>query len=561
MTGDVAAPRTRGRGLNPCRASSFDGGMCRAGALLTFLSAAAAAAGQQPGSELTVVLRDQNMNAVVGAHGRIVQRPAFSYPALAEFHGLARPTDTVAARTLVATSDERGTMRFAPRTIDEAPGAGSGLVWNEAGLGALVSDLQPSRPQRLVLQPMASVTTSTGSEELEVFARAVLPSGRTVMPTLDRGHEVRLPAGAWELWVRRDDEWVWLRRAIAPGQRLEVTFAGKPHRVIAAPDTAMLRPDGRADVVFGAESVLWGDAASAPLVALRHGVVSGPWVIPPAASSPSTWPRGEQPAMVAVSATGANGRTTVFGVRRTDNGFRVFGAVPVAPTDADSATFAMAAPPPGDTWLLFVADDRAPRAIPWTGAPRVQPDSAAGVPFRVEVRDDNGDPCVDVALEYEPVGMAPAAVAGHTDGRGIARLGPVIGPGVLRVCDERYANASFDLDTVPVGALSVRVEPGHEVRGTAHWPDGAPVAGAVVTLRDAAGVLRPSQRAVVSGDDGSFVFTGLPANRPLVLFASIERDHRTWSTKIDRALAGRAPFALELRNEDPELGPRDDEHR
>ncbi len=533
--------------------------MFRRGTLLALLSATAA--GQQAASGLTVVLRDQNMNAVAGAHGRIVQRPAFVYPALADFDGLARPTDTTAARTVVATSDAGGTMRFARGTVDDAPGAGSGLVWTDSGLGALVTDLQPSRPQRLVLEPMASITTSTGSEELEVFARAVLPSGRTVIPTLDPGREVRVPAGAWELWVRRDDEWVWLRRAIAPGQRLEVAFAGTPHRVIAAPDTVLLRPDGRADVAFGAESVLWGDAANAPLVALRRGVVSGPWVIPPSATSPSTWPRGDQPSIVTVATSGAIG-SRVFGVRRTDNGYRVFGAATVAsPVDGELATFAMPSPPPGDTWLLFVADELAPRAAPWNGTPRVLPDSADGVPLRVEVRDDNGDPCVDVALEYEPVGMAPAAVAGHTDGRGVARLGRVLGPGVLRVCDERYENASFDLDTVPVGGLSVRAEPGHEVRGIARWPDGAPVAGAVVTLRDASGVLRPSQRAVVSGDDGSFVFAGLPANRPLVLFASIERDHRTWSTKIDRALAGRAPFELELRNEDPDLGPRDDQRR
>ncbi|MFY9344823.1 MAG: hypothetical protein WAT39_20185, partial [Planctomycetota bacterium] len=185
--------------------------------------------------------------------------------------------------------------------------------------------------------------------------------------------------------------------------------------------------------------------------------------------------------------------------------------------------------------------------------PRLDP--PPGVPLAVRARDEHGLPAIDVAVEYVPDGMDAAAVAGHTDGRGEARLGPALAPGVLHVVDPRFANQAIALDAIPGDGVAVTVTAGSELRGVAKWPDGTAARGVVVTLRDAAGRLRPAQRAVVSGDDGSFAFAGLPERAPLVLFASASRDGRTWSGKLDRLRAGGDDCELVLRNEDPELGP------
>ena len=99
------------------------------------------------------------------------------------------------------------------------------------------------------------------------------------------------------------------------------------------------------------------------------------------------------------------------------------------------------------------------------------------------------------------------------------------------------------------------VATGSALLGTTTWPDGSPAKGVVVTLRDADGRLRPALRAVASDDRGAFVFAGLPDDRPLVLFASAQREGRTWSGKLDRQRSGGEPVALVLRDEDPQLLP------
>jgi hypothetical protein len=75
----------------------------------------------------------------------------------------------------------------------------------------------------------------------------------------------------------------------------------------------------------------------------------------------------------------------------------------------------------------------------------------------------------------------------------------------------------------------------------------------VVTLRDPRGLLQPSTRAAVTAADGSFVFTGLPAETEFVLFATTTRGGHTWSGRASAVRAGGEPVVLRVRDEDPEL--------
>jgi len=151
--------------------------------------------------------------------------------------------------------------------------------------------------------------------------------------------------------------------------------------------------------------------------------------------------------------------------------------------------------------------------------------------------------------------MDPAQLDTSTDERGEARFGPVHAPGRLRVSDPRFLNQQLELEAVPHDGLPLVVAAGSSLLGTATWPDGSPAIGVVVTLRDADGRLRPALRAVASDSRGAFAFAGLPDDRPLVLFASAQRDGRTWSGKLERQRAGGEAVALMLRDEDPQLLP------
>jgi hypothetical protein len=169
------------------------------------------------------------------------------------------------------------------------------------------------------------------------------------------------------------------------------------------------------------------------------------------------------------------------------------------------------------------------------------------------VRTPDGLPAADVACEYEPDGMPAATVRARSGGRGLVSFGPVLAPGTLRIVDPQLVNRALGLATVPGEPLQLLAEPGAMLRGVARWPDGSPAAGVVVTLRDPSGTLRPAERALASGDDGSFAFGGLPEQRGLLLFAVAIRSGRTWSGRRERVFAG-GEVTLTLQDEDPVLG-------
>ncbi len=286
----------------------------------------------------------------------------------------------------------------------------------------------------------------------------------------------------------------------------------------------------------------------------------GPQVLPgPVSDVPVTWPtHGDETQRVALGPVPAGvQRATMrlFGVMRNASGDWQVRAC-CAPSDGtDGPHFVLPQAPPGDAWLLFVADGHAPMALPWTAALRRFPFTLErGAGLRIAARDGNGTPVVDLEVEYVPADMLAATVASHTDHRGEARLGQVLAPGVLRVSDPRFANDEIAIDAVPIDALPVTVAAGETLRGRAIWPDGGAAPRVVIELRDPRGKLRPATRTTITADDGSFLFPGLPAGVDLVLFATALREHRTWSAKLDR-VRGDTTETLVLKNEDPQLAP------
>jgi hypothetical protein len=539
--------------------------MSRPVLLAALLTAAAAA--QSP--ELVALLRDPSGKPVVGARGMVRGHTAAVFPALGDLQPFEVPGRHAPRAWCSGTSDERGVLRLAQNPPAAPPGAAAGIVWTEDGLGALVVDLYAGRAQRLDLQPMAELTTAAGTATIRVHARAHLPGGRTVLPFTQPGTSVRLPAGDYELWVQNGERWIWQRRTLLSAQRTLLSFDGAGPTLAADAAAELVFPAGRPDVRLATADhgcILVGAAATAPLVALRDGIVHGPAVlrVDPAPAS-LQWPAPDpvvwRQAHLDVP-PGHAGATQVFSLlREASGGWRVLASRSPGRSRSRSQRaepwVSLPAPPDGDAWQLFVARGFAPQARPWpreANAPQFT--FERGVPLQVVCRDENGLPLVDVAVDYVPEGMEPATVAAHSDAFGVARLGPVLGPGRVQVSDPRFANQTVELTTIPVEPLPVTIGAGETLHGAARWPDGAPAAGVVVTLRDASGALRPAERAVVSGDDGTFVFPGLTANRALVLFAATKRDGRTWSGKLDRLLPGGGTIELVVRDEDPRLLPR-----
>lgn len=524
---------------------------------------------QEP-ERLVVLLRDPNGKPVAGAKGFVETRDQGGLVALDDVATMRRADfhDAVRRRQLLTgDSDERGVLRFAG---DEPQNgcAGSGMVWTEAGLGALLFDVQPGRAERVELQPMAAVTTATGTEPLQVFARATSPEGRVLtVPGARQGTTVRLPAGLYELWIHSPDEgWVWERRLLTPTSTTAVDFMQPGRRVRLA---ELVHPQGWPHVTLGGgeATVLRGAAASALLVGFRDQRFHGP-ALPPDArdGEPARWPAADATERFQlVPPPDVPGAALFLVQQRGVDDWRVLAAADLEGSrsqlhpDAPAQWFSLPPSPGGDTWLLFVARGLAPQAKSWLPGDRTFPFALErGVPLQVLARDEHGLPIVDLAVDYTPTDMDAARVRGASDGRGTARLGPVLAPGVLRVSDPRFANQELELAVVPQDGATVTVTAGARLRGVARWPDGSAAAGTVVTVRDPSGSLRPAQRSAVADANGAFTFGGLTEQRPLVLFASARRGGRTWSAKLDRLRAGGDDVELIVRDEDPQLGPASD---
>jgi hypothetical protein len=516
------------------------GGLC-------WLCLAPAASAQDA---LQLLLRDPA--PVADATVELIAVPEQHLPAISELGmaqpGLAESGIAGAPRSLSTRSDARGAVRIAV-PADRRAIVASGHVHTTAGLGGLVADLRPGRAQRIDLLPMGEVTTATGSETFTLHARALLPSGATALLAPQTGTKVRLPAGSYELWARSDDGWLWRRLTVVSGSRTQLDFTA-PARAFPIPAGTELRPAGWPwlDLVGGGDRItLRGAARSAALVTRVGDRWLGPRV-PDLLGDPALppWPGPTFGRRVEVP----DGTRLITLLRQRSGAWQLL----ESDTVRDQTT-ALALPAGGDVWLLQLAPGRAPVAGPWSGDLPPRLPQPAGVPLVVTAREPGGTPVSGLRVDYTPLDMDPAEVVADSDERGIARLGPVHAPGRLRISDPRFRNRQIELAAVPQDGITVVVERGSDLAGRATWPDGTPAQGVVVTLRDADGRLRPSVRAVASGDAGEFTFGGLPDDRPLVLFASAQREGRTWSGKLDRQLAGGEPITLVLRDEDPQLLP------
>lgn len=498
-------------------------------------------------SRLVLHVRDPAGNPVKGAEGVLRCPEAPAIPALTDM-----PAAPLALVT--GTSDDAGVLRFPAG----AGRAGSGVVTTTEGLGALIVDLRPGEAQRLEMVPMAKVTTATETEPFSLWARAHFTTGAVVtLPPLS-GTSVRLPAGDYEVWARNADGWIWQRLFLRSGATTTLQFTGTAQRVRAR-NGAWIHPAGWSDLPLvepGGECVLLGTATAAPLTAgvPAEGLVTAESTLPlPPPTDAIAWPPpalGTHTAEFELDGSiPATAAAELFSLRVSDSGaFHVIGA---ARADAERR-FVLPAPGDGDHWLLLVAADRAPLALPWSlaGSKRTLL-PPPGAPLHVRARFDNGDPAIDVVVEWVPQGAPAAAVCARTDARGVADLGRVAAPGALRASDPRCENAEVALEVVPAGPVALTLSPGESIDGIAHFPDGTPAVGAAVTLRDPTAVLRPASRAVAVGADGSFSFGGLPEQREFVLFATTTREGRTWSGRLGTVRAGREGVDLLLRDEDP----------
>ncbi len=528
--------------------------MSRACALSIAIAAAATVVAAQGPDTTIVLLRDPSGAKVEGATGTHLGESQSNLVAL-RGSGCAERLGP-APTFLTARSDAKGQLRLtAP--ADRGPlAAGAVLVRSDAGLGALLPRARPGQAQVVQLQPMGEVTTPGGSETFTLWARAILPNGDGAPLPPETSERMRLPVGSYDVWAQSTDGWTWQRLTVRSKQRSLLSFAGPARRLHVRPE-ARVHPAGRPEIQLlpvGRELSLLGSALAAPLVTWVGERCLGELVVPSLATNDGlVWPPppiGEQPT-VQLIAPGAPRDAVLFSLSRTAAGsWQVLAAA-----TASSGTFQLPPPTTGDAWLLLVGSEHAPTATPW--AVGVVPKALAmqkGLPLQVSARDEQGLPIVDLAVDYTPNQMDAASVHGHSDGRGNAQLGRVLSPGLLRVSDARFANQELEVDAPGAGVV-VTVHKGSELRGVAKWPDGKAARGVVITLRDPSGSLRPAHRAVASGDDGAFAFAGLRENQTLLLFASTQRDGRTWSAKLDRLRAGGEDVELVLHDEDPQLVP------
>lgn len=510
----------------------------------------------QERAAFVLFVRDPSGAKVADATGVFAcERPNF-LPAL---RGLGDGTALTARPSVRATSDAQGVLRIEPPADGPDVRAIAGLVTTASGLGAVVGRLHGSRAQKLQLLPMAPLATAGGKGPLTVHARTLLPDGETVeLPPL-HGERILLPAGLHDVWAKDQDGWTWQRLLVRSGQTVPLADSRALH-TLRTPPGARLHPAGRpeVDLLDGRRvATLRGAAARAPLITFVDGFSAGERLLPDAATEgPLDWPPAATAAPVTVAITGGSdeqaAQALLVGLMQTSaNTWRIFAmSRPIA------RRCVMPVAPQGDAWLVLLAPGHAATAVEWSLAgPPATLTLQRGHELVVRARDESGLPIPDLAVDYVPDRMEPATVAGHADARGVARLGLVTGPGVVRISDPRFANQAIELAAVPHDGLPIVVAAGAALRGIARWADGTPAGAVLVTLRDPTGQLRPAQRTVVTGPDGSFAFAGLRENRALVLFAAAQRDGRTWSGKLDRLLAGGEDVDLVLRDEDPQLGP------
>lgn len=508
---------------------------------------------QQP-APLVLHLRDPSGNPVKDATGSLTCEPPQELVALRGLdatHHVALDAPT----TISSTSDENGMLRFPAA----AGRAGKGVVTTAQGLGAIIGRLRPGQAQRVTMAPMAEVTTATGSEAFTLWARTTLADGEVVTLPPVSGNHVRLPAGDHEIWARSQDGWIWQRLHLESSRRAVLQFAGPAQRLESRAG-AWIHPRGWPGlplVAPGEGATLLGTELAAPLTAgvPAEGLVVADRALPmPPSREPIVWPPARPGAATdsfGLAASVPAAAAELFALRRSGSAnFHVEGA---ARLDGERR-FLLPASDDGDIWLLLVVPGHAPFATPRSLVrPGAQMAPPRGLPLVVHAKDEGGDPAVDLVVDYVPLGGEAATVRARSDARGKADLGLVGIPGRVLLSDPRFANQDFDVDQVPSAGLTIVVQKGERITGIVRLADGTPAGDTLVTLRDPSGKLRPAERSMLCGADGTFAFGGLTATSGFVLFASARRSGRTWSGQRTRLTAGGEAVVVELRDEDPQL--------
>ncbi len=509
-------------------------------------------AAQEPRSKAVIyaLVEDPAGNPVQGARGWLAEERPRRLAALPDLDPAAAAGTPAAWPE--AESDARGLLRFGGD--DWQPGAGSGLVTTARGLGAVLPRLFARRLQQVTLEPMAEVSTATGSEPFTLYARARLADGRRVALPQQRGQRVRLPAGDYELWAQSVDGWSWQRLVLRPGGRATIAFDGPAQR-LALPEDAFVHPDGWPTMPLRArggatELLLRGAALDASLVTWTGESVTPAQTLPkPPTVAALPWPPANDAAVPGEPFEGGLPGAVWYGLVQEPGGFRL-----VARGRADDrGRVLLPRDPGGDSWLLATGAF-APLATPWSARGALAGSKGSrGVEFALQARDRQGLPVVDLVCTFTPSGMDAAAVEARTDGDGVARFGLVRGPGDLTVDDPRYANQRIELADVPTRTFQVAVERGATCSGQVTFADGDGDDVVVVTLRDPTGTLRPAVRTQAVRCGEGFRFSGLDVDADLVLFATATREGKTWSARR-LVRSGGGDVKLVLADEDPDLG-------
>ncbi|MBK8101261.1 MAG: hypothetical protein IPK26_29620 [Planctomycetes bacterium] len=510
---------------------------------------------QDPARRISVHLRNPAGQIVPDAEAWLLP---FESPDLVALRGTRPPAPPIAA--LRGQERQRGQVVFA--NVATGVASGAVLATTPGGLGGIVADIAVGEATRLQLQPMAEVTTAEGSEPFELWA--AWHGDRVVMLPPQQGMAIRLPAGTFEVWAKNADGFVWRRLELTPGGRAVLTFAG-PGRVLQRHGGAVVSPTGWPHVRLlddrSPTCTLLGTAAAAPLTSWTEatGAVLDARVVPGAPSpTPLPWPPPEVSTAEARTLFLRNGDhqtlpagTEVTALRRADDGsLRLLGRWQVKTSPIE-----LAWPGRGDDWLLVTAEGMAPVARDALHEPDRPVELNRGADIEVQLRSPTGEPLPHVLVEFLPDGLDIAAIGTRSDSRGRVLLTGVALPGILRTCDPRHGNVEHVIDAGS-GRSQLEVPAGAVLAGVARYPDGSVATGAIVTLRDPRGRLRPAERSAIADASGNFTFTGLGDDDALVLFATILRQGRTWSARLPNIRAGGAD--LELRSEDPDPpAPRD----
>lgn len=486
------------------------------------------------GQELLLLATDAAGNATPRARAIAVPDRAPDVPILRDV--LPLPT------ALEATADARGLVRV---RLDRPALV---LLATDEGLGAIVARAFPDRAVRVALQPMASLRLPAASEVHAAVVDAATSERRRLPPLhVDADGRLRLPHGSYEIWWHSDRAVGWSTCEAKSGQEvtLDESSPTLQRELAAFPGRSRLRPRGAFDLVLDTDPdhalVLQQQAAAGDFFV--EDATTGALRVVTTAASP------RKPLVVRVEAADS---AMAFVLEPTaSRTFRVVAGARVANGLAD-----LVAPEgDGDHWLVVTEPGQAARAVRLRElvADRPLPRRPART-LACTVRDASGEPVPFAAVQFAVEADGPTVAIAFTDALGHATLGPVTGSGLALVDDPRFLPASVAVGTEESLDLAFALEPGAELHGRAVFADGRPARNAAVSVRAPDGSQGLAERAVPSGDDGSFAFSGLDPRARLVVFATATRDGHTWSARAT-VRAGAGSIELVLRDEDPQLGP------